>query len=157
MRRARPTGPRWARVVHIFSPSLSACRSPYITSFHARSRTPDSRRPNFTPPIFSSFCRGARDASATYVAATLPPPSICVSTHCEILLSRICRNDIFANVDRGGVKSNGNCSTILPSLLDIPRGWIFSFLFFFPLLSPPSFFFSFSPLDSGNTTRCYPH
>lgn len=68
-----------------------------------------------------------------------PPPSIYVSTHCEILLSRICHsNYIFANVDRGGVKSNGNCSTI-PTLLSIFLEGEYSSSLFFPF--PLLFFF----------------
>lgn len=161
MRRARPKGPPsrgpipWTygrasgHALSISSPHLYRCVTPLVLrrftldlalSIHAALI---SRRRYFPPFVV------AREMHRRHMSPRpSPSPSIYVSTHCEILLSPHLprhRNDIFANVDRGGVKSNGNCSTIL---LDIPRGWIFFFLFFFPFLFSPSFFFFLSTMGT---------
>lgn len=109
-------------------------------------------RPNFTPPIFSAFVV-ARDASTTYVPYPRFPCNLCKYT---LQNSRICcaiAERIFANVDRRGVKSNGNCSTIRVAKSPIfRRGCIFFFFFVVVLLCCPTM--GWSLLSALNS--CFP-
>lgn len=132
---------------------LNLCVTPLILRRFTLDLALPIRRPNFTPPIFSSFCR---EMHRRHMSSRPSPPSIYVSTHCEILLllCRICRAvaTIFSLMLTEEAWNRTEIVRLFSPSSIFPRGWIFlSSFFFFSLFL--CFVFFFSPLDNGNTTH----
>lgn len=73
---------------------LRSCHSPYITSFHARSCTLNSRalilRRRYFPPLSS------REMHRRHMSRTPDSPAIYVSTHCRTLASAALSQSVFS-------------------------------------------------------------